>query len=125
MAADDDGGGGTPSLAARCLRMSAGRRLMACTSASISATPGVAPAGAVPVALPGVSSPPAGAPPVLRGVVRELERVAGHAVRADDGVLPGEGLARPRFAVRPTMAYARSGSTRAGLANSGQVVKEP
>ena len=72
MATDDDRGGGTPSLAARSLRMSAGRRLMACTSASISATPGVAPAGAVPVALPSVSAPPAGAPPVLRGIQSEL-----------------------------------------------------
>ena len=122
---DDDDDGSTPSLAASCLRMSAGRRLMACTSASISATTGVAPAGAVPVALPSVSAPPAGAPPVLRGAVRELERAAGDAVRADDGVLPGEGLARPRFAVRPTMAYAQSGSTRAGLVHSGQFVEEP
>ena len=98
---------------------------MACTSASISATPGVAPAGAVPVALPCVSAPPAGAPPVLRGVLREVDRAAGDAERADDGTLPGEGLGRPRFAVRPTMAFARSGSTRAGLVHSGQFVEEP
>ena len=104
--------------------MSAGKRLMACTSASISATPGVAPAGAVPVALPSVSAPPAGALPVLRGVLRELERAAGDAA-ADDGVLPGEGLAHPRSAVRPTMACGRSGSTRAGLVRSGQFVEEP
>ena len=77
---------------------------MACTSASISATPGVAPAGAVPVALPSVSALLAGAPPVLRGVLCELERAAGDAERADDGVLPGEGLARPRFAVRPAIS---------------------
>ena len=115
-----------PSLAARNLRMSAGRRLMACTSASISATPGVAPAGAVPVALLCVSAPPAGTPPVLLGVLRELEQAAGDALRADDGVLPGEELVRPRFALlRPTMAYARSGSTRAGLVHSGQFVEGP
>ena len=105
--------------------MSAGRRLMACTSASISATPGVAPVEAEPVALPSVNVPLAGALPVLRGVSRGLERAAGDAARADDGVLPGEGLGRPRFAVRPTMAYARSGSTRAGLVHSGQFVEEP
>ena len=98
---------------------------MACTSAFISATPGVAPVEAEPVVLPSVSAPPGGVSPELRGMLRELERVAGDAERADDGVLPGEGPAPPRFAVRPTMAYVRSGSTCAGLVRSKQLVEEP
>ena len=84
--------------------MSAGRSETACTSASISATPGVAPVEAEPAALPSVSASLAGAPPVLRGVLSGLEQAVGDAAQADDGVLPGEELVRPRFALlRPTM----------------------
>ena len=74
--------------------------------------------------LPSVSAPPAGAPPVLQGVLRELERAAGDAA-ADDGVLTVRGWhGHASLCVRPWPMHGLAPHTQVWYAQ-GNSLKSP